>query len=208
MQEPKRYYFPMNRYGQVSIRLRFGKNEDIVVGGDRTKTVTGTVTFYGVSYSFDSEYDTQQGLFFNQHVAVKQVTINNVAQSDVDYELTRTASFPKVILIKTMTIDANGVETPTDQLIRPTDQMVVRLNDESSKAENMTAELWRFLNLAQYTRPLPLGYYAIDFSPTGDESILKRMLMMNFSSFKIRANNGALANAAVRFSINKFSVAA
>jgi len=202
-------FFPANRYGQVNVRIKWNTEEFLVAGGSRTKTISSTsAIIFGREYTFDPDFDLMKGLFLNQRLQVKQPALVNAVQSDQDYEITRTAAFLAKIMIKQYTTDANGVETPSDAIIRPTDQLILLLNDVDRKFEQFTWEYWREHNRYWYGFELPVGYVVMDMSPRGDQKVLAKMNMMNFSSIKVRANNGAVASSNLRFTVQKLAASA
>jgi hypothetical protein len=210
MQNPWKGMFPSGRSGQTKIRVQFGQAEDLVAGGDRTKTISlCQVDFWGDDiYSLDPRYDALTGLLLHQRVNLKQISLgaNGTAQTDFDIEIQRTPAFLRGLLLRTMTIDANGVETPVDTVIRDTDPITMFLNEGERKFE-FTGSLVKYRNRKHYNLPrgqdFPLGFYFLDLVPSGEEGLL--INMMNYQTIKVRINNAAIANSAIRVVALKYA---
>jgi hypothetical protein len=204
---PYKFQFPESRYGQVSFRIKFGSEEDLVAGGDRTKTVSAcSVVFYGRDNTGDPKFDLLTGLFFAQRVTTKPTdTRVQTANTDLEIEITRTNAYLHRIMIEQHTIDSNGVETPVDTIIRPTDPVQMRFNDKALKFEDTTWEYFRDLNATEYGKSLPFGLIVIDFSPRCDVDLLNQLMMANYQSIKVRLNNAGIANGSLRVSVQKLA---
>lgn len=192
---------------QVSLRIRWGTEEDLVAGGDRVKTISATTaTVYGVDFTGFGGIESSKELFYHQRIASITKTYNATAGVDQDIIFPRTPAFLKGILMKQMTVDANGVETPSTTLIRATDPIVFMLNTLDRKYD-LTWEQVQERNRRDYRRTLPDGYIFLDMAPEGDEELIRLMLMTNFSEMKVRFNNASVANGVVRASLVKYAQA-
>lgn len=206
-------YFVSGRPGisQVNFRIKWGSAEDLVAGGDRTKTLTATsVTIYGRDYTGVSFIESRADLLYYQRIAAVTKTLNATAGTDQDVIIPRSNSFLRGLMLKQYTTDANGVETPIEGaggLLRPTDPIIFILNTLERKYD-LTWEQIKDRNLRDYKRPMPLGYAFIDMSPDGDEAFILPMLMTNYSEIKLRFNNAAVANANLRVTLSKLSYVA
>ncbi len=207
MANPYKYMFTAGRYTGVNVRIKWGTEEDLVQGGDRTKTISAcTATIWPREYSFDPRFELANKILFNQRINVKTVAIT-AANTNFEMELQRTAAYLRGILISTFFLDANGVETPTDTIIRATDPIFLRLNDTDNKFE-YTREFLEFRMLNDYDVRLGLGRYFLDISPRGDEELVSKMMMLNFNTIKVRINNAAPTGPTVALTATTFSAAA
>lgn len=206
MSNPYKFGFPSNRFNTTSVRIKWGTAEDLIVGGDRTKTISNcTATIIGVDHSGDPDFELMNELMFHQRV---QLMVPSIAatENNKEFEIVKTNAFLRGLLIEQISTDANGVETPLDTIIPATNQLILRLNDRTAKFEDSTWEYFRYRNEEDYGKALPFNAIFMDFAPNGDEGLLRQMFMGNYQTIKIRSNVVTQTNGALRISAVKFAV--
>lgn len=204
MSNPYRGFFASNRYAQVRLRILWGSEEDLVSGGDRTKTVAATTTcdIWQEDFGFDVMFEGKKDYLLHQRVQTKNVTINNVVQTNFEIEIPRTPAFLRGVLLKTMTdVPETGITT----LMGGENQITLMYNDSDRKFEYTWNQLVR-KNREDYRISLPTGYVFIDLSPLGDFSLLQNML--NLNKISLRIDNSAVANAIIRMTLLKYALSA
>ncbi len=218
MSNSYRGFFAANRYAQVRLRILWGTTTDLVSGGDRTLALTVTQCDVWVKeYSFDNRFETNTNYLLHQRVNVKQVSLNNFAQTNFDIEIPRTASYLRGILIKQYT---DIPETPITTLISGEQQVTLIYNDNDRKFEFTWNQLIRKnredyapINPAGGPFAFPTGYAFVDLTPgsgrdtsKGDFSLLNNML--NFQRMVLRVDNAAIASALIRMTLVKYALSA
>lgn len=210
MSNPYRGFFASNRYGQVRLRIQWGNEEDLINGGDRTEVVDATtlIEVFGREYSYNPTFELANDLLLNQRVFVKDISINNSAQTNFEIEIPRTASFLRGILLKQFV--QTTFEQPINTLINGDQQVTLLYNDLDRKYEYKWNQLTR-QNFEMYRGDFPLvgglPFYAfLDLSPRGDFARLQNML--NLQKIAIRVDNNAVANAFLRVVLLKYALSA
>lgn len=217
MSNPYRGFFASNRYAQVRLRILWGQATDLVSGtGAFANTVAATtqIEVFGREYSFDPRFELANDLLLHQRVNIKEVSINNVAQTNFDIEIPRTASFLRGILVKQYDFGAVGtatIERPIATLITLEQQVTLLYNDTDRKYEYKFSQVQN-QNTEAYRLPLPTGYFFVDLAPgvgadgQGDFSLLQNML--NLQKIVLRVDNNAVANAFLRLTLVKYALSA
>jgi len=199
-----RGFWASNRFTGVRFKVTWGTIANLMTGGDRTNTVdpaTTSLQLWGKEYSRDSRFAQATDLLLWQRTT-KDFYINNIAQSDFDMEIQRTASWLKGIMIRQMTIVA-GVETAlADTLIRPTDKVTLMFDDSDKKFE-FTWSYLKFRNREEQRISLPTGTAWIDLSEHGDMQLLE--MLLNHTKTYVRIDNAAIANGVVRLVTSKYA---
>lgn len=207
MPNPYKFFFNASRFTQTNIRVKFGTVEDLVKGGDRAKAISNcSVSFWMDDYSYEPEFDAAADLMFAQRVQIREIALGGVgSQKNFDIEIIRTPSFLRGVWLYQFQRDGNGVETPTDQLILDTDQVMLHVNDGDRKYEYTWEQLRDRMRRYYRMNEVPFGYAFLDISPRGDEGILSKFNMLNFNTIKVRIDNENLPNSVLRVGAFKYT---